>query len=220
MNGYKNILFDLDGTLTDSSLGITNSVAYALAKYDIEVSDNNELKKFIGPPLTESFERFYHFSKADSIQAVNFYREYYADKGIFENRLYDGIEDLLKVLSSHSQSILLATSKPEFYANQILKYFKIDNYFDFVAGSNMDGTRVRKQEVISHVLDISGINDLKSCIMIGDREHDIIGAQHVGMDAMGVLFGFGSLDELQRVNPKYIVDNVDAIKGILVDSLN
>lgn len=220
MNSYKNILFDLDGTLTDSSLGITNSVAYALAKYDIKVNDNNELNKFIGPPLTESFEKFYHFSKSDSIQAVKFYREYYTDKGIFENHLYDGIEDLLKALSSQNQSILLATSKPEFYANQILKHFKIDEYFSFVAGSNMDGSRVRKQEVITHVLDISGINDIKSCIMIGDREHDVIGAKQVGMDAMGVLFGFGSLDELQKVKPKYIVDSVNEIKDILVGNLS
>ncbi|MCO5233632.1 MAG: HAD family hydrolase [Chitinophagales bacterium] len=216
MKSYHNILFDLDGTLTDSSLGITNSVAYALSKYGIEVNDNNELKKFIGPPLVESFEKFYKFSNFDSSQAVKFYREYYSDKGIFENFLYEGIEDLLIQLTNQGQSVLLATSKPEYYAKIILNHFNIDGYFSFVAGSNMDGSRVQKQELIAHVLDLAGIRDKASCIMIGDREYDIIGAKHVGIDSMGVLFGFGSRDELQRVNPEYLVINVNEIKEHLL----
>lgn len=144
---YEYILFDLDGTLTDSAIGITNSAIYALEKFGIEVNDRSELYRFIGPPLLETFE-YYGFSKEEAKMAVKYYREYYRDKGIFENLVYDGIEDLLKALKDNSKVLIVATSKAEVFAKQILEHFDIAKYFTYIAGGNLDGTRVKKDEVI------------------------------------------------------------------------
>lgn len=213
---YEYLLFDLDGTLTDPVLGITNSVMYALKKYGIEVNDRRELYKFIGPPLTDSFENFYGFSKAEAVNAVEYYREYYREKGIFENTVYDGIETLLKTLKDNGRTLLLATSKPKVFAEQILEYFKIAEYFTFVAGSNLDGTRVKKGEVIKYALENCMNIDLSKAVMIGDREHDIIGAKEAGMDSIGVLFGYGSRDELEKAGADKIVESVAKLRRVLL----
>lgn len=217
MNTYQNILFDLDGTITDSEKGITNSVAYALQKFDIYTENTSDLRKFIGPPLTDSFEKYFQFSQSDSIKAVNFYREYYNDKGIFENYVFNGIEELLIQLQAKDKNIFLATSKPEHYANIILKHFKLDPYFNFVAGSNMDGTRSKKSEVIQHIIDSLEIKDSNDCIMIGDREYDINGAKHHQMKSIGVLFGFGNKIELENAGADYIVNTVQDLSDLLLD---
>ena len=162
METYKNILFDLDGTLTDPGVGITNSVAHALRKYGITVDDNRELFKFIGPPLHESFEAYYGFSKDEAFTAVEYYREYYRDRGIFENLLYDGIPDLLKFLHSRGHILAVATSKPEIFAKQILDHFTLGKYFTCITGSNLDGTRTKKAEVIDYALSSCGIHDKAS----------------------------------------------------------
>jgi len=203
---YEYCFFDLDGTLTDPGIGITNSVMYALEKYHITVSDRSELYQFIGPPLLDSFQRFYGFSPEQAMEAVNYYREYYRETGIFENRVYDGIPAVLKRLESHGKKIVLATSKPEGFAKQILEHFDLMRYFAFVAGANMDETRTKKDEVIGYALESCGITDISKVVMIGDREYDILGARKFGMDSIGVLFGYGSRAELKEAGATYLAE--------------
>lgn len=211
MKVYDNIIFDLDGTLTDTGIGITNSVAYALDKYHIHVKDKRQLYKFIGPPLHESFENFYGFSKEEAKTAVEYYREYYKDKGIFENIVYNGIPKLLKVLKEKGKTLIVATSKPEIFAKQILKRLQIDHYFTYIAGSNLDGTRTKKDEVIAYALRSCNISDLSGTIMVGDRMYDVLGAEKIGIDCIGVLFGYGSYEELKEAGATYIAENVKEI---------
>ncbi|MDT9501751.1 HAD family hydrolase [Streptococcus mutans] len=213
---YQTILFDLDRTLTNPALGITNSLAYALEKFNIEVTDKKELYRFIGPPLQDSFENFYHFSKEDSLKAVDFYRDYFRHKGLYENEVYQGIPDLLERLKAQGKKLLVATSKPEGFARQILKHFELFDYFDLVAGASMDGSRRLKGDVIAHALTSAQIADPSSAIMIGDRKHDIIGAKKNGLDAIGVLYGFGNREELKKAGATYIATNVEELQGRLL----
>ncbi|MDT9493874.1 HAD family hydrolase [Streptococcus mutans] len=213
---YQTILFDLDGTLTNPALGITNSLAYALEKFNIEVTDKKELYRFIGPPLQDSFENFYHFSKEDSLKAVDFYRDYFRHKGLYENEVYQGIPDLLERLKAQGKKLLVATSKPERFARQILKHFELFDYFDLVAGASMDGSRRLKGDVIAHALTSAQIADPSSAIMIGDRKHDIIGAKENNLDAIGVLYGFGNREELKKAGATYIATNVEELQGRLL----
>lgn len=212
---YQTVLFDLDGTLTDPGEGITNSVAYALKKYGIDVSDRKELYKFIGPPLHESFMEYYGFSEKQAMEAVEYYREYYREKGIFENLVYDGVKEMLENLKISGKKLAVATSKPEAFARQILEHFGLSEYFSYIAGANMDGTRTRKDEVISYALESCRISGLETVIMVGDREHDILGAAKVGIDSVGVLFGYGSPEELQKAGATYIAEKVADIPGII-----
>lgn len=208
---YQNILFDLDGTLTDPGVGITNSAMYALEKWNIKVAERSELYKFIGPPLRDSFMNFYNFSEEQAEQAIIYYREYFRVKGIFENEVYPGIVELLQKLKADGKKIVLATSKPEEFAIRILKHFDLFEYFDFVGGALMDGVRNKKGEVIQYVLESAGITDLSTTVMIGDREHDIIGAKENGLDSIGVLFGYGSREELTEAGATYIAETVEDI---------
>ena len=211
MSKYDVILFDLDGTLTDPGIGITNSVMHALKKYGIEVEDRASLYKFIGPPLIDSFEKYFGFSHEEAVKSVDYYREYYKDKGIYENLVYDGIENLLVSLYEKGKKIILATSKPEPFAKEILRHFGLDKYFLFAAGSTMDETRTNKAEVIEYALSECGITDKTSVVMVGDREHDIIGANKNGIDSIGVLFGYGSREELETAGAAYIAETVEEI---------
>ena len=149
----KYILFDLDGTLTDPALGITNSVIYALKKFNITPPENEELYCFIGPPLLESFEKYYSMTKEESLLALQYYREYYAPTGMFENRVYEGMEEMLASLVKSGKKLFVATSKPEVYAKQILEHYSLAKYFTFIGGSTLDETRVNKDEVITYVLE-------------------------------------------------------------------
>ena len=212
---YQNILFDLDGTLTDPGIGITNSVAYALKKWNIEVADRSELYKFIGPPLHESFKQFYQFTDEQSEQAIEYYREYFREKGMYENEVYDGIENMLIELKARNKNMIVATSKPEEFAVNILKHFHLDGYFDFIAGATMDGSRSKKADVILYAMKHCGIQDLSSTVMVGDREQDIIGATQVGIASVGVLFGYGSYEELHEAGATYIAENVENVLNIL-----
>ena len=216
MAKYENILFDLDGTITDPGEGITNSVAYALNKYGINVADRKELYKFIGPPLAESFEKYYGFSETEARNAVEYYREYYRDKGIFENLLIDGFENLLENLESCGKTLIVATSKPEVFAKQVLEHFNIARFFKYIAGGDLDGTRTKKDEIIAYALEACDITDKSKTIMIGDRELDIIGAKKAGIDSIGVLFGYGDRTELENAGATYIVENIDEIEEIIV----
>lgn len=202
---YKYILFDLDGTLTDPGISITNSVMYALEKFGIEVNDRSSLYKFIGPPLLESFQKFCGFTKEESETALKYYREYFKPYGLYENEVYNGIKELLKELKAQAKTMIVATSKPEEFAIEILKHFNLFQYFDFVGGASMDEKRVKKADVIAYALEKCGVTDLASVVMIGDREHDVLGAKQIGVDSIGVLYGYGNYDELEKSGADYIV---------------
>lgn len=213
---YQYILFDLDGTLTEPDEGITNSVKYALRKFGIIVENTSELYKFIGPPLQDSFRDFYGFSHTQCEQAVQYYREYYNDKGLFENKVYPETFRLLKTLKENDRFVILATSKPEYYAVQILEHFKLTPYFDYICGANMDGTRTQKTDVISYAMKKAKISDLSQAVMVGDRKHDVIGAQNSGIASIGILFGYGDQNELENANATYIAKTVDDILKIII----
>lgn len=207
---YQNILFDLDGTLTDPKQGITKSVQYALSKFDIVVENLDTLEKFIGPPLEASFREYYHFSAEDAKKAVAFYREYFSVTGLYENEIYPGIEELLKKLKQKGRRLIVATSKPTVFAEEILKHFHIDGYFDGVCGSNLDGSMVEKSEVIKSVIENMVPAD-ESIVMVGDRKYDIIGAQDNGIDTIAVAYGYGSEDELKICEPDYYANSIDEL---------
>ena len=207
---YKYILFDLDGTLTDPGEGITNSVAYSLKKFGIEVEDKTELYKFIGPPLVDSFKEFYGFSDDKAWQGVEYYREYFADKGIFENKVYKDITKVLETLRNKGYHLLIATSKPTNYAVKILEEFNLAGYFDFVSGSDMNEKNSNKSEIIRYALDMNNIAP-EEAVMIGDRKHDIIGAKANGVHSIGVLYGYGDMQELQMACADDIAQTVEMI---------
>lgn len=211
MNNYKVILFDLDGTLTDPKVGITKCVQYSLEKMGIIESDLDKLESFIGPPLQESFARNYSFNEDRANLAIEYYRERFKNKGMFENELYNGIPQLLAHLKEQQKTLAVATSKPTVFSEKILKYFNIDKYFDLVVGSNLDGTRTSKTEIIQYILDELNQYEKQDFIMIGDRKHDIIGAKNTGIHSIAVSYGYGSLEELKISNPTLIVNDVDEL---------
>ncbi len=216
MKQYKYLLFDLDGTITDSETGITRCVAYALNCFGIQVNDLRELSPFIGPPLLDSFKDFYNFTDEQATVAVAKYRERYADKGILENELYPGIEELLADAQKNGKTVILATSKPEIFAKRILDHFGLSDYFSFVAGSGLDGSLHTKTDVINYILQSNQITNLESVVMIGDRKHDIIGAKNVGIDSIGVLYGFGDYKELSDAGADHIAENIPALRKLLL----
>ena len=208
---YNYVLFDLDGTLTDPGEGITNSVAYALDKFGISVEDKRELYCFIGPPLVDSFMKYYGFTNEDALLAVDYYREYFGEKGIFENRVYNGIPELLGHIKKSGCKIALATSKPEKFAKQIVEHFGLTEYFDFTGGATMDSSRSKKADVIDYVIKSLDIKDLSAAVMVGDRHHDIEGAVQNDIDSIGVLFGYGDRAELEAAGATYIAEKVKDI---------
>lgn len=217
MKQYKYLLLDLDGTITDSETGITRCVEYALNHFGIQVDDLRELSPFIGPPLLDSFKDFYNFTDEQAAIAVEKYRERYEKKGILENKLYPGIGEFLAEARQKDKIIILATSKPEIFAKRILDYFELSNYFSFVAGSGLDGSLHTKTDVIDYILQSNKITDLSSVVMIGDRKHDIIGAKNVGIDSVGVLYGFGDYKELSEAGADYIVEDIPALRKLLLE---
>ena len=216
MKEYKYVLFDLDGTLTDPAVGITTSVAYALKKFGIEVDDITTLSHFIGPPLLDTFMEDYGFSKEKAQTAIDYYRERFRVKGLYENVVYDGVPEMLEKLKKGGKEIILATSKPEPFAREILRHFGLDKYFLFIAGSNFDGTRTAKAEVIEYALESAGVTDKTAAVMIGDRKHDIIGAQKTGLDSIGVLYGYGSKEEICSADATHIAETVDDIVKLIM----
>ena len=209
----KFILFDLDGTLTDPSKGITNSVIYSLNKFDITVENRADLYKMIGPPLRDSFERYFGFSKEKANLAVQFYREYYKNIGLYENSIYAGIPELLKNLNN--KSLILATSKPTVFAVTVLEHLNLSDYFAFISGSELNGTRADKAEIISYALKQCKITDTSQAVMVGDRSYDIIGAKQNCVASIGVLYGFGKQNELAAAGADYIANNVTELKNLL-----
>jgi phosphoglycolate phosphatase len=212
---YVNVLFDLDGTLTDPYLGMSNSIKYALNKFNIIEEDADKLKLFIGPPLEKSFPEHYNFSDNDIKTAIKYYREYFSEKGIYENKLYAGIVDVLKELNIRNKNCVMATSKPQIFAEKIARYFDIHTYFKYIKGSSLDGTLSEKGDIIKCILENYKFNKSET-IMIGDRKYDIIGANKNGIDAIGVLYGYGTREELEKENPKYLCNEVVEILRIII----
>lgn len=215
MKNYKNLLFDLDGTLIESKEGITNSVRYALKHFGIQVERTEDLYKFIGPPLRESFSQYYGFNEEDTEIAVTKYMEYFREKGVFQNTLYDGIPEMLRELVSAEKNLIIATSKGEIYAKQILENLGISKYFTDVCGSTLDGSRSKKAQVIQHILSTNNLST-KETVMIGDKSHDVIGARETHLDSIGVLYGYGDYDELQKAGATYIVRNIAELQSQLL----
>lgn len=209
------ILFDLDGTITDSQLGITRSAAYALERFGIHVEDPSTLKFFVGPPLHDSFVEHYGFSADEATRAVETYREYYREKGILENEVYPHIPQLLADLKANGKTVIMATSKPTVFAKRILEYFSLDQYFSYVSGAELSGVRNNKDEVIEYALEQCGITDRSQCVMVGDRKHDIIGAKKTSLASVGVLYGYGDREELETAGADCIAEDVFDLWNIL-----
>lgn len=212
---YKYIFFDLDGTLTDPQEGITNCVKYALEHYGIHETDYSKLRRFIGPPLVWSFHEYYGFDEQKSLEAVAKYRERFSAIGLFENKVYDGIYDVLQTLVDNGHILVLATSKPHIFAERIMVKYRLRPYFKLISGSELDGTRNNKDEVISYAIEKLGCQNDK-IIMVGDRKHDILGAQKCHIDSCGVRFGYAEDGELEEAGANYIVDDLSDLLKILM----
>ncbi len=216
---YKYILFDLDGTISDPKVGICTSVQQALKRFGIDVPDINTLTPFIGPPLRHSFRDFYGISDEDMEKCISYYRERFSTVGLFENDIYEGMEDLLVTLKNNGKKLALASSKPRVFVEKILKHFGIDEHFDVIMGSELDGTRENKLEIIDECLRLLNIDnsDEKSlCVMVGDRKFDIEAANKVGLPNIGVTYGYGSREELSLAGADIIVDTVSELKDALL----
>lgn len=209
---YKAILFDLDGTLTESGEGITKSVQYALGKLGKPEEDLEKLKVFIGPPLMEQFMKYADLDEETARKAVEYYRERYSEKGIFENRPYPGVEDMLKELKRKKYLLTVTSSKPEYYVKQILDHFQLTGYFDEIVGSEMNGKRTNKAEVIEETLSRLHMSDKRDqVIMIGDKEHDVFGARKAGLKCIAVSYGYGTEEELKNAAPFKTVASTNEI---------
>lgn len=184
-------------------------------KYGISVEDTAILKKFLGPPLHESFKEYFGFDDEKAIEAVKYYREYFSTKGLLENKVYDGIYELLQDFSDNDKRLIVATSKPQEFTDRIMCHFDLAKYFESIAGSNMDDTRSKKAEVIEYALSKCQITDKSKVVMVGDRKHDIIGAKAVGIDSIGVEYGYGDYDELNTAGATNILKTVSDLKSIL-----
>lgn len=215
---FKYVLFDLDGTLTDPAEGITNSIAYALREQGIEVPPYEKLCEYIGPPIINLFMKDFDMSEAEAYETLRLYRVYFEKSGMFENFVYDGIPELLCALKDAGAVLGVATSKPEPYARKILEHYGLSKYFEFIGGSLMNETRVNKDEVISYVLCELGVSDSEKChvAMVGDRAYDIIGAKKCGINAVGVLYGYGTDGEFDGLGATAEVESVDELKTVLM----
>ena len=212
---YQVILFDLDGTLTDPKVGITKSVQYALAKYNIQEPDLDRLIPFIGPPLAESFQEFYSLSREQALTAVGYYREYFTQAGMYENAVYPGIKAMLAELTKAGRQLIVATSKPTVFSEQIVAHFDLAQYFTQIVGSNLDGSRIHKAEIIAYILAELPQIPRENIVMVGDRKHDIIGAQQNGLAAIAVSYGYATPAELEQAKPTFQVATVAGLAALL-----
>lgn len=211
----KNYFFDLDGTLTDSADGIINSVIYALSTYGIEETDREALKSFVGPPLGDSIMKRYGFSKEKAEEAVSRFRVRFSSIGIFENAVYEGVEGVLAMLKARGDRVILATSKPEVYAKRILEHFDLAKYFDYICGADIEhNARLEKDEVLAYALETCGAEP-KASYMIGDRKYDMAAGKKLGLSTVGVLYGYGSREELADAGADVICQTVDELKEVL-----
>ncbi|MBQ8684381.1 MAG: HAD hydrolase-like protein [Clostridia bacterium] len=210
------ILFDLDGTLTDPGPGITNCVAYALEKFDVHPACREELYPYIGPPLVPSFQAFHGLTASQAEQALVYYRERFSVKGLFENEVYDGIPAMLSRLQERGCTLIVATSKPEEFANRILAHFELDKYFAFVGGNTLDESRPTKEAVIAYIMQEYPDISAENTVMVGDRKYDAVGAHVCGLPAVGVLYGYGDREELETAGADIILETVGQLAEYLL----
>ena len=213
---FEYLFFDLDGTLTDPALGITNSFIHALKYFGMEIPSYETLCTFIGPPLPDTFKTQFGFDDTKAAEGVKKYREYFATKGLLENSVYPGIPELLAELKKAGKKLVVATSKPEEYSVRIIEHFGLSQYFENICGSLMNESRSKKDEVISYAIERNNISDKSKILMIGDRKHDILGAKKVGLKSCGVLFGYGSQEELETAGADYIAKDISQLRSILL----
>lgn len=212
----KYILLDLDGTITNPAEGITKCFEYALNHFGIEVKNRTALEQYIGPPLRISFMEGFGFDEEKAMEAVAVYRERFNPIGMYENVVYEGMEQALQSLKDAGKVLIVATSKPEHMAKKILEHFRLDSYFEDICGSCDDAKRSEKAEVIRYALDKHNITDTKDVLMVGDRKFDVIGAEKCGLKCMGVLYGFGDREELEAAGAAYIAETVEDMARIIV----
>lgn len=208
---YQWILFDLDGTLTDPAMGITGGVQYALGKFGIHETDRRKLYPFIGPVLIESFQNYYHFTLEQSKEAAGYFREYYERQGKFENVVYNGIPAMLRELNHAGKQLFVATLKGTNFAIEIMEHFGLADYFVGIEGQRVDGENTPKSQIILQILRKYGVQDLSRTVMVGDRGQDVIAAKEAGIHSIGVLYGYGEREELERVKAKQIVSGVEEL---------
>jgi phosphoglycolate phosphatase len=208
----KNILIDLDGTLTDPKVGITTSARYGLAKIGHPIADSDNIDWIIGPPLKASLAKILNVASDDDLaeQALLAYRERFAVTGLFENEVFDGVAETLSQLKQRGFKLFIATAKPTIYAKQILEHFKLAQYFDVIYGSELTGERTNKGDLIGYILEQEQL-DPTECLMVGDREHDIFGARRFGIETIAVEYGYGSPEELDAAQPKARVQQFAAL---------
>lgn len=219
---FEYILFDLDGTLTDPKIGITSSVQYALRAFGIDEPNLDKLEPLIGPPLADSFMEFYGFTPEQANQAIEKYRERFDGQGIYENEMYEGIDKMLFALKENKKILAIASSKPTPLVLRVLEHFDIKQYFDYIVGSELDGRRSKKEEVVAEALRLMlpasfDVQEKKERVaMVGDRKFDIEGAKAFGLTSVGVSFGYASEGELEAAGADYIVDTVSELKEMLL----
>lgn len=214
-NMKKYILFDLDGTLTDSAPGIINSLRYAFRHYGLPDMTDDELKQFVGPPLMVSFSQILGFGEEKGLEAVGVYRQYFSTKGLFENEVYKGIPEALEKLKNNGLTLAVSTSKPEVYAKRILEYFELDKYFAEICGIPLGDESMTKAQVIAQTLEKLGVSDRSQVLMVGDRDYDVKGAFDNGIECMGVLYGYGDEKELGSAGAKYIAATVEQMAELI-----
>ena len=212
---FSHAFFDLDGTLTDSADGILNSVSHALSYFGLSIP-REELLYFIGPPLSDSFLPLLNYDMQLARDAVAKYREYFSITGIYENRVYDGIGEMLRAVSQAGLSLCLATSKPESFALRIMRHFRLEGFFSVMAGADLHGPRHDKADVLRYAYTLAGTPPLSRCLMVGDRQHDVEGARAVGMLCCGVLYGYGSEKELELAGADFLAHTVAEVQNLLL----
>ncbi|WP_312640464.1 HAD-IA family hydrolase [Hydrogenoanaerobacterium sp.] len=216
MGNWEYILFDFDGTIVNSEEGITKGVAYSLKQIGIEVTNLSELRAFIGPSLRYSYREFFGLNEEQIAKVIATYHEYNHEKGMLECFPYKGAVELLQHLKDAGKKVILATSKPQYFAEKILERFDLLRFFDFISGSGLDGSRTDKAEVIAHALEQCRITDLEKALMIGDRKYDVMGAKATGLRCVGVLYGFGDRAEFEESGADYIVSDVAELEKLLL----
>ena len=216
-SGYKNILFDFDGTLMDTSEGIFASFDYALTKMKIPLPSRDFYKKLIGPPLKDTFMNTFSLDEENAGKAMAFYREHYTPAGVYQVKVYEGIKQMLETLCKKGKRLFVASSKPEVYIRELLQKHSLDSYFEFAGGSDMEETRVKKNEIIEYVLSSCniGCEQKAECVMAGDRKYDVKGASLAGIKCIGVTWGFGSEEELEEAGAVAVVHSVGELAQAL-----
>ena len=213
---YRYLLFDMDGMLVDTSEGVFKSFAFALKHFQIDINDFSVLKPVMGPPLSYSFRNFFGLSDEEAANAVSLYRKRYTEKGQYECRLFEGVEEMLTELLQQGYHLSIATSKLESYACSMLENLKIKKYFNIVTGATADETISTKEQVIEESIKRMNITDRALALMIGDRKYDVLGAKHCQIDSVGVYMGCAEENEHEHAGATYIVNGIEELKRILL----